>query len=120
VIAFGAVSGLGLAIDFVVFLVLLNSGLRADIANFVSAGAGVAFVYFSSVRRIFAYEGRFLKLLFLFYLSYQIVAISLASWAVGALVSAHVLPILAKILILPATFSANYLFMSFITRSRQP
>jgi hypothetical protein len=56
--------------------------------------------------------------LFGLYLGYQIAAVALASWAVDALVIAGVTPILAKIIILPATFTANFVFMSWLTKSR--
>lgn len=119
VFAFALVSGVGLALDFCLFLLLVEFGVRAGLANLISATAAVTFVYFASARRIFAYEGRFLLGLFLLYLGYQALAVSLASWAVDALVLAAVHPALAKAAILPLTFSANYLFMSFITRSRR-
>jgi putative flippase GtrA len=119
VLAFALVSGLGLALDFCLFLALVEAGARAGWANLVSASAAVSFVYFASVRRIFAYEGRFLLALFLLYLGYQALAVALASWAVDALTALLREPALAKGLILPVTFSANYLFMSFLTRARR-
>lgn len=118
VVGFALVSGAGLAIDFGLFLAMVELfGVRAGPANFVSAAVAVSFVYFVSVRRLFAYEGRFLLSLFALYLVYQFLAVTAASWAVDWLVAdVHVLPALAKIIILPVTFTANFLFMSFITR----
>jgi hypothetical protein len=37
---------------------------------------------------------------------------------VDAIVALGVLPVLAKALILPITFSANYLFLDYLTRTR--
>lgn len=115
---FALVSGTGLAIDVGLFLVLVDLGLRAGFANLISATVAVTFVYFVSTRRIFNYAGRFLLPLFLLYLSYQALAVSAASWAVDAIVALGVLPVLAKALILPITFSANYLFLDYLTRTR--
>lgn len=119
VFRFALVSGAGLGLDMSLFAGLVALGLRAGFANVVSAGAAVAFVYFTSTRRVFAYRGQFLLQLFVVYVGYQVVAVSLASWAVDALVRFGTRPLLAKVMILPATFSANYLFMSFLTKPRK-
>ena len=84
----------------------------------MSATCGVTFVYFASIYRVFSYNGERLVTLLLFYLGYQAVAVVAASWAVGVL-AALTSPIVAKLLILPVTFTANYLFMHLITRGRQ-
>jgi putative flippase GtrA len=115
---FALVSGTGLAIDVGLFLVLVHLGLRAGYANLISATVAVTFVYFVSTRNIFNYAGRFLLPLFLLYLGYQVVAVSAASWAVDLIVALGILPVLAKALILPITFSANYLFLDYLTRTR--
>jgi hypothetical protein len=117
VLGFAAVSGAGLALDFGLFLSLVEFQQRPGLANLLSATAAVAFVYFVSVKRIFAYQGRFLLGLFFIYLAYQAVAVAAASGAVDWLVAVHaVAPAIAKVLILPLTFSANFLFMSWLTR----
>jgi len=113
---FALVSGTGLALDFVVFLALVAAGLAPFTANLVSGAGAVTFVYFASVRRIFSYKGTFVVGLFLAYLLYQAAGVTLASAAVHALSQNLVAPGWAKLLILPVTFSANYLFMSFLTR----
>lgn len=119
VLAFGLVSGVGLALDYGLFLLLVEQGLRAGVANLISAGAAVTFVYFVSVRRIFAYQGRFLFGLFTAYALYQVAAVAAASWAVDWLVTgARLAPVWAKAAILPLTFGANFLFMSWLTRTR--
>ena len=116
VLRFALVSGLGLAIDFALFLGLVALSFSPLAANAVSGACAVTFVYFASVRRIFSYAGRFLLGLFLAYVAYQVVGVSAASFAVSFLAAQLVSPALAKILILPVTFSANYLFMSLLTR----
>ena len=119
VLGFAAVSGAGLAIDLSLFMALISSGAPAGAASMVSGSAAVTFVYFASVRRIFSYEGRFLFALFAAYLAWQAAGVSAASWAVAALVANHVAPFLAKLLILPVTFPANYLFMALLTGRRR-
>lgn len=118
VMGFALVSGVGLCLDLCLFWLLTEFGWRAGWANLLSAFTAITFVYFASARRIFSYEGSFLLPLFGLYLGYQIAAVALASWAVDALVIAGVTPILAKLIILPATFTANFVFMSWLTKSR--
>lgn len=115
---FAAASGAGLAIDFLLFLALLAGGMAAGYANLLSGTAAVSFVYFASARRIFSYRGRFLLGLFIAYLAYQAAGVGLASWAVASLVALQVPPLLAKLMILPVTFPANYAFMSLLTGRR--
>lgn len=118
VLRFALVSGTGLAIDVGLFFGLVQAGMRAGFANLISAALAVTFVYFVSARRIFAYEGRFLLPLFCVYLGYQAAAVALASWAVDAIVVHGAAPILAKGLVLPVTFTANYLCMTYITSKK--
>jgi putative flippase GtrA len=113
---FAAVSGAGLAIDFGLFLWLVQLGTRPGIANAVSAAAAVTFVYFVAVRRIFSYSGTFLLPLFAAYLAYQLVGVAAASAAVDWLAANYMPAAAAKLAILPVTFCANYLFMAFLTR----
>lgn len=113
---FAVVSGTGLGLDFAVFLALIWLGVSPFTANGVSGTCAVTFVYFASVRRIFSYGGRFLFGLFLAYLTYQAIGVTAASLAVAFLSANSVSPPVSKLLILPVTFSANYLFMSLLTR----
>lgn len=117
---FAIVSSVGLTIDFGVFFLLISLGLTPAIANLVSATAAVTFVYFTSAARVFSYRGRFLLPLFAGYLVYQVLAVSLASLAIGHFVSLQWSPGVAKLLILPVSFSANFLFMWLLTRRRPP
>ncbi|MDB5685592.1 MAG: hypothetical protein JWR77_181 [Rhizorhabdus sp.] len=114
-LAFGVTSGGGLLIDIGLFLLLTRAGLGPFVANLISATAGVTFVYFVSVRRIFRYEGALLLPMFLAYLGYQALAVAAASAGVALLVRAGMMPFVAKLAILPFTFSANYLFMRMLT-----
>lgn len=115
---FALVSGIGLTLDVGLFLLLISTGLRAGYANFISASTAVTFVYWASTKRVFDYQGQFLLLLFIFYLAYQVIAVVVASWAVDVIVALGVGAIFAKGLTLPVTFTANYLFLDFLTRNR--
>jgi putative flippase GtrA len=119
IVAFAAVSGSGLVIDYALYALLCSGGTPAGWANLASAATGVTFVFAVSARRIFESSHRFLIGPFLLYAAYQVVAVSAASWAVGAMT--HVLDgayLLGKTTILPLSFSANYLFMSWLFRHR--
>ena len=118
-IAFGATSGVGLAIDVLLFVVLLRAGLSPAAASRLSSAAAVSFVYFASVRRIFVYEGHFVIGLFAVYFAYQTLGVLLAAAGVGALSAGGLPPLAAKLIILPLTFPANYLALSLITARKE-
>lgn len=121
VLHFAGVSGAGLCLDYLVYWLLCRSGVPAGWANAVSASCGVTFVFVASARRIFEADHHFQWPLFLPYAAYQAVAIAAASAAVGLLDDAlDGKFLLAKLLVLPVTFTANFLFMSWLTRRRSP
>jgi hypothetical protein len=118
IVKFAGVSGAGLCLDYAVYSALCASGIPAGWANLVSAGLGVTFVFTVSARRIFSAE-RFLFGLFAIYAAYQVVAVSTASWLVGE--ATHLLDgryLIGKTLVLPLSFTANYLFMSWLFGAR--
>ncbi len=119
VMKFALVSGIGLALDFGLFVALIGMSASPFAANAVSATCAVTFVYLASVRRIFSYQGRFLVRMFLAYLIYQALGVTAASLAVSWLSASYLSPGLSKLAILPVTFSANYLFMALLTRDRR-
>lgn len=114
-------SGAGLCLDYAVYVTLCATGMSAGWANLVSASVGVTFVFVVSARHIFESSDRFLVGLFALYALYQVVAISAASLAVDratdALDGAYVL---GKTAVLPFTFACNYLFMSWLFKTRSP
>lgn len=116
---FGVISGLGWLIDFSLFYALVRLDVAPFLANLVGAGVAVTFVFFSSVKRVFQYEGHYLLAKLVAYICYQVVAVAIAS-AVIDLIARHtgVAPLLAKILVTPFTFYANFQFMSYITTGR--
>src|SRR5437762_4213786 len=116
---YGLVSGAGLALDISLFLILVRAGIGPFAANIVSSAAGLTFVYCASVRRIFRYDGRFIVPLFAAYVFYHVCGTLFVSWAISSVVHLGVAPAIPKIGILPATFTANYLFMSWLTVHRE-
>lgn len=119
ILRFAGASGTGLAIDYAIYTLLCNGGMPAGWANLISAGIAVTFVFVVSARRIFESEHRYLERLFVVYAAYQVVAVSAASWAVGA--ATEQLDgryLLGKTVILPLSFTANYLFMAWLLSTR--
>ena len=121
ILKFAGVSGAGLCLDYAVYTLLCASGVAAGWANLVSAGLGVTFVFAVSARHIFESSGdHFLLGLFAAYALYQVGAVSAASWAVGE--ATHALDgryLLGKTIVLPFSFTANYLFMSWLFSARR-
>lgn len=122
VLKFAGASGAGLILDFAVYTALNEAGLRAGVANLVSAACGVTLVFLLSAHRIFEGAGdRFLGRLFAAYAGYQVVAIALASLAVDGVTSLLDGAYLAgKLAVLPFTFAANYAFTSRLLSPRRP
>lgn len=119
VIGFGGVSALGLAVDVLVFLVLTANAVGPLLANLLSAGLAVTWVFFASVRHVFGYQGTALWSRYLLYGLYQVVAVIAASVLIDWLFHATTLPALVcKVVILPVTFTANYLVMRWLTAAR--
>lgn len=116
---FGVISGLGWLIDFTVFYLLVRLEVPPFFANVVGAGIAVTFVFFSSVKRVFQYEGGYLLAKLAGYIGYQVIAVAIASALIGLIVRhTGMEPLLAKILVTPFTFYANFQFMSYITTGR--
>ena len=116
---YGLVSGMGLALDIALFLVLVGAGVGPFAANLVSSGSALTFVYLASVRRVFRYDGHFIVPLFAAYALYHVCGTLAVSWVISALVHAGIAPAMAKVGILPVTFATNYVFMSWLTRKRE-
>ena len=117
VAGFGVVSLLGLAVDCLLFTLLVAGGASPLVANLISAATAVSLVFALSTRRVFRYRGRRLLGRYLIYLAYQAAAVVAASAAVAWLCAASGGPPLAcKLLLLPLTFAANFLVMRRLTR----
>jgi putative flippase GtrA len=116
---FAVVSGLGWLIDFSIFALLNSLGFPVWLAKIVGATTAVLFVFFASVRKIFQYNGHYILWKLLNYIVYQIIAIICASLLIDFIaLQFGMLPIIAKIIVTPLTFYANFQFMSFLTTGR--
>jgi len=116
--AFGVVSGVGWLLDLGLFTALIHLRVAPAAANVLSASLAVTWVYGTSVRRIFRYGGLDVRRRFLAYAAAQVVIIAAASAAVGGLVRVTGMhPLLAKLLVTPATFVINYRVMAWLTAS---
>lgn len=119
ILRFGIISGLGWLIDFCLFVALGWLSTPVWAANMVGASVAVLFVFFASVRRVFQYEGSYLVGKLVRYIVYQVIAILAASLLIDALTHGFGLaPVLAKILVTPLTFYANFQFMSYTTTGK--
>lgn len=119
IVRFGLVSGLGWLIDFSLFYLLTKSGAPTAPANFLSAGVAVTFVFFASVRNIFRYEGHYMARKLLAYILYQLCAIAAASYLIQGLCWWFgIAALLAKIVVTPLSFYANFQFMSLISTKK--
>lgn len=112
--AFGLVSGIGLGIDTGGFLCLVHFLYWPPfVANALSMFSGATFVFFVSGRYVFA-RHRASWIGYILYILFQGVLIWGASFAVGWLIVLGVMPLISKMLILPVTFSCNYLYMRWL------
>ena len=119
IVRFAVVSGLGWLIDFSIFALLNLLGLPIWLANIFGATAAVLFVFFVSVRRIFQDNGHYIIWKLFNYIVYQLIAIVCASLLIDFIALQYeILPIVAKIIVTPLTFYANFQFMSFLTTGR--
>ena len=119
ILKFAGVSGAGLCLDYAIYTALCAGGMPAGWANGISAGTAVTFVFLVSAHHIFEGAGGFLLRLFLVYAIYQVIAVAAASWAVHAateLFDGRYL--LGKTVVVPFSFTVNYLFMSWLFASR--
>jgi hypothetical protein len=133
---FAVISAIGWVIDSLVFLTLVWAGVMAMVANSISAGLGVSFVFLASQKTFFFNNHGFLIRRFAAYLTWNVVAIATASLLIGTL-SKHILqlpiawpdmieadfhPIIAaavaKVVVTPLTMYANFLVLTYIMEGR--
>lgn len=116
ILRFGVISGAGWLIDFSLFSFLGLLGTPVWLANIIGATTAVVCVFFISVHRVFEYQGHYLMRKLFCYIAYQAVAILVASLLIDTLAAwFDLLPVVAKILVTPLTFYANFQAMSLIT-----
>ena len=119
ILKFAVVSGSGWLIDFSIFTFLNFIGFPVWLANFLGATTAVIFVFLVSVRNVFRYGGDYILYKLIKYVIYQFVAISVASILIDFIaMQFNTPPLIAKIIVTPLTFYANFLFMGYITLGR--
>lgn len=127
-LGFVLVSGVGWLLDFCSFLgMTIVLDIRPSISNFFSSLAGIIYVWFVSLRRVFNNEycskSHFLPI----YLGYQGISILLYSLAIGVIAASNQILLLegligltpdvtAKILLTPINLLTNFSFMHMLIR----
>ena len=112
-------SGLGFAIDFGIFSILIYLNISVFISNIVAGFFAVSFVYFTSARHIFDHHNKFLLLKFIIYIIFNIFRVYFLSLIIVFLtVSLELAPIFPKILVLPVSLYTNFLFMNFLMTNK--
>lgn len=142
---FGVVSGLGLAMDFSVSVVLRELGAHPFVANLIGAACAVTFVFFASIRHVFAAQPARRGQKYAAYMLWQAAAVPAASlviammtpmgeslaatgarhleqWGLDPIARIAARPsagfFLAKCAFTPVTFYANFLFMGWLLTGR--
>ncbi|HEX2838102.1 MAG TPA: GtrA family protein [Phycisphaerales bacterium] len=142
---FGVVSGLGLAMDFSISVVLRELGAHPFVANLTGAACAVTFVFFASVRHVFEAQPAQRGRKYAAYMLWQAAAVPAASlvialltplgeslaqtgseylhqWGFDQVARIAARPgtgfLLAKCAFTPVTFYANFLFMGWLLTGR--
>ena len=118
ILKFGVISGVGWLLDVCLFYAGTQLGLPFWLSNAVGALVAVTFVFMASVRKVFLYHGQYVWRMLGIYVTYQVVAIFIASAAIDWIAQAIHHPLLAKIMVTPVTFYCNFLFMNWLTRGK--
>lgn len=107
---YGLIALAGLTLDIVVFQTLVSLAGWVFLANVISAGCAVTFVYFASLHTIFT-ESKACARRFSLFVAYYAVSIAFFSWVIDALtLHLALLPLVAKLITVPASFLMNYFF----------
>ena len=111
--SFSLGSAIGLFIDLVGFELLSLLGLRSDLANLISSFTAVIAVYFFVTRFTFSVIREWKS--FIPFIVWYLISIPVFSFLVLQLVEAFDFAgIVAKLCIIPISFTANYLFNRFL------
>lgn len=108
IVSFTIGSGLGLLIDLAGFE-LFSLFVRADFANSLSSIIAILFVYFFFTRFTFLVKPKFQT--FIPFIAWYVLTIPIFSFLIYQISAEfHLLPIIAKLSIVPLSFSSNYAF----------
>ena len=112
-------SGLGFAIDFGIFSILIYLNISVFISNVIAGFFAVSFVYFSSARHVFMHHNRFFLIKFIIYIIFNIFRVYALSLLIVFLTDyLELAPIIPKILVLPVSLYVNFLFMNLLMTNK--
>ena len=111
---FGLISALGLSIDILIFSILIIF-INTFLSAFISASAGVIFVYFiSKYNSIKAFKFGFITWLF-----YQIFNITIFSSLISIIAKIIDCELCAKFILIPFSFTLNYLVINILLKFKK-
>lgn len=116
-LAFFGGSAVGLAIDLVGFQVLVLLGLPPWQANAISSALSITAVYVVVTRYSFGVAPR-LSTYFLFFAWYGLSIVAFSGLIQLAVSLTEWYPLVWKLISVPCSFTLNYIFSTFLLRSR--
>jgi hypothetical protein len=119
---YGLYTAFGLSLDICIFLLFTHGAhVQPFWGNIAGGAVASTFVYYVTVRRIFNYQGQFLVTKWLAYVGYICVALLVASALVQLIISIWlVMPIVAKLILVPIQFFLNYFVLGRILAAFEP
>lgn len=112
IVRWGLTSGTGALFDLVALHFLTAAGVCVFVSNMISSFLAISFVYLTSVRYVFIGK-KYGVSRYLVFICYYAISITVFSHFIAELVREFsLLPLVAKILVLPVSFLVNYLFGS--------
>lgn len=115
--AFLGASAVGLAIDLIGFQLLITLGLQPWLANGISSLASISAVYLLATRYAFGADARVWT--YIAFVAWYTLSIITFSTLIQLATSATDLPPFAwKLMTIPISFTANYLFSRLLFRGR--
>lgn len=130
-LGFLLLSGTGLVLATAILWAGVHlAGQSPFVANFVGDAVAITFVFFVSAHRTFVHAHRFMLARFAAYVGWQVVHVSLISWAVASLVAlpslhevvARFAPVevVAKLVLTPFTVTANFVVARLLIERIHP
>jgi putative flippase GtrA len=114
---FGIVSLIGLVIDVAGFLLFVQSSIDYFYASLLSSLIAVSFVFLVSGYWIFR-RNKFSIQKYIFWVFYQVLNIIFFSWAIEFLCLSGYSPVIAKVSVVPASFTLNFFIMRLIAQKK--
>lgn len=113
-VRWGVTAGIGAFLDVITLHFLTTAGLPVFFANIISSFLAITFVYLTSVQYVFK-QRKYGWARYAAFVCYYAVSITLFSALISFIVDYFsLIPVVAKIIILPFSFLVNYFFGSKI------